>query len=66
MNRVSVEASFFKRLSSAENLIYAGRLYGISAAEAERKAKRILERLGFDSDRMGEEMERLSRECSKK
>ena len=66
MNRVSVEASFFKRLSSAENLIYAGRLYGISAAEAERKAKRILERLGFDPDRMGEEMEQLSRGMQQK
>ena len=38
MNRVSVEASFFKRLSSEENLIYAARLYGISAPEAERKS----------------------------
>ena len=61
MNRVSVEASFFKRLSSAENLIYAARLYGISATEAGRKSKQILERLGFDTDRMNEEMEHLSR-----
>ena len=66
MNRVSVEASFFKRLSSAENLIYAARLYGISATEAERKAKRILERLGFDADRMDEEMESLSRGMQQK
>jgi len=66
MNRVSVEASFFKRLSSAENLIYAARLYGISATEAERKAKRILERLGFDADRMDEEMEQLSRGMQQK
>ena len=66
MNRVSVEASFFKRLSSAENLIYAARLYGISATQAERKAKRILERLGFDPDRMDEEMEQLSRGMQQK
>lgn len=66
MNRVSVEASFFKRLSSAENLIYAARLYGIPAPEAERKAKQILERLGFDPNRMNEEMEHLSRGMQQK
>ncbi len=66
MNRVSVEASFFKRLSSEENLIYAARLYGISATEAERKSKQILERLGFDVDRMNEEMEHLSRGMQQK
>ena len=66
MNRVSVEASFFKRLSSAENLIYAARLYGISATEAGRKSKQILERLGFDVDRMNEEMEHLSRGMQQK
>ena len=66
MNRVSVEASFFKRLSSEENLIYAARLYGISAPEAERKSKQILERLGFDADRMNEEMEHLSRGMQQK
>ena len=66
MNRVSVEASFFKRLSSAENLIYAARLYGIPATEAERKSKQILERLGFGADRMNEEMEHLSRGMQQK
>ncbi len=66
MNRVSVEASFFKRLSSTENLIYAARLYGLPAAEAERKARQILERLGFDADRMDEEMEHLSRGMQQK
>lgn len=66
MNRVSVEASFFKRLSSAENLIYAARLYGISAEEAAKKARHILERLGFDAKRMDEEMEQLSRGMQQK
>ena len=66
MNRVSVEASFFKRLSSTENLIYAARLYGIPATEAERKARQILERLGFEADRMDEEMEQLSRGMQQK
>src|SRR5438093_11430556 len=30
VNRVSVEASFFKRLSAFENLSYAARFYGMS------------------------------------
>ncbi len=66
MNRVSVEASFFKRLSSAENLVYAARLYGISAAEARKRAQVILERLGFEAKRMDEEMEQLSRGMQQK
>ena len=66
MNRVSVEASFFKRLSSAENLIYAARLYGIPAAEAAKKARNILERLGFEAKRMDGEMEQLSRGMQQK
>lgn len=66
MNRVSVEASFFKRLSSAENLIYAARLYGITAETAEKRAREILERLGFNANRMNEEMENLSRGMQQK
>src|SRR2546421_6514796 len=33
INRVSVEASFFKKLSPLENLMYAARLYNMPAAE---------------------------------
>ncbi len=32
VNRVSVEASFFKRLSATENLAYAARFYGLTPA----------------------------------
>ena len=32
VNRVSVEASFFKKMSAAENLGYASRFYGMTAA----------------------------------
>src|SRR2546430_15532764 len=48
INRVSVEASFFKKLSAIENLVYAGRLYGVAPDEAKRKALAILRRLGID------------------
>ena len=33
VNRVSVEASFFKKLSAAENLGYASRYYGMTARQ---------------------------------
>ena len=66
INRVSVEASFFKRLSSEENLVHSARLYGLSARDARAKAEKILVRLGFDPPRMDEMMEDLSRGMQQK
>jgi ABC-2 type transport system ATP-binding protein len=37
INRVSVEASFFKKLSPMENLLYGARLYGMEGKETRRK-----------------------------
>jgi ABC-2 type transport system ATP-binding protein len=45
INRVSVDAAFFKKLSPMENLLFAARLYGLPASEARREAVRILARL---------------------
>ncbi|MGH3088089.1 MAG: ATP-binding cassette domain-containing protein, partial [Rubrobacteraceae bacterium] len=42
MNRVSVEASFFKKLSAMENLLYGAKLYGVTSAEARPRIKEIL------------------------
>ena len=36
INRVSVDAAFFKKLSPMENLLFAARLYGIDGATARR------------------------------
>ncbi|MCZ6680702.1 MAG: ABC transporter ATP-binding protein [Candidatus Poribacteria bacterium] len=66
INRVSVEASFFKKLSSEENLIYAARLYGVPVRQARRKAGQILRRIGFDTKRIDEQMENLSRGMQQK
>src|SRR3954447_15451974 len=43
VNRVSVEASFFKRMSAAENLAYAARFYGFGPAHTRRRIPEILE-----------------------
>jgi ABC-2 type transport system ATP-binding protein len=64
--RVSVEASFFKKLSSAENLGYAARFYGLSGRETRERIPEILERVGFPPDRRGEPMENLSRGMQQK
>jgi ABC-2 type transport system ATP-binding protein len=66
INRVSVEASFFKKLSAMENLVYAGRLYGIGPDESRAKAMSILRRLGVDMDRVNEPLEKLSRGMQQK
>src|ERR671930_1740785 len=42
VNRVSVEASFFKKMSSNENLSYAARFSGMTAAETNAKLPEIL------------------------
>ena len=61
VNRVSVEASFFKKMSAAENLGYAARFYGLTARDTRDEIPRILERVGFPPERRGEPMENLSR-----
>jgi len=66
INRVSVDAAFFKHLSSQENLVYAARLYGIPVKEAKLNAQKILNKLGFDTNRMNESMEDLSRGMQQK
>jgi len=64
--RVSVEASFFKKLSAAENLGYAARFYGMTAGETRDRIPEILGRVGFPPDRRGEPMEHLSRGMQQK
>jgi ABC-2 type transport system ATP-binding protein len=66
VNRVSVEASFFKKMSAAENLSYAARFYGMTPKQTRDRIPEILERVGFPSDRRGEAMEHLSRGMQQK
>jgi ABC-2 type transport system ATP-binding protein len=66
VNRVSVEASFFKKMSPAENLQYASRFYGMTPRDTVERIPAILERVGFPADRRGEPMENLSRGMQQK
>jgi len=66
VNRVSVEASFFKKMSAAENLGYAARYYGMTSKETRDRIPEILQRVGFPPDRRDEPMEALSRGMQQK
>jgi ABC-2 type transport system ATP-binding protein len=66
VNRVSVEASFFKKMSAAENLSYAARFYGMGSDQTRDRIPEILERVGFPAGRRGEPMENLSRGMQQK
>lgn len=66
INRVSVEASFFKKLSPMENLIYAARLYNMPGDEARTKIQQILTRLGIPKDRIRQPLENMSRGMQQK
>jgi ABC-2 type transport system ATP-binding protein len=66
INRVSVDAAFFKKLSPMENLLFAARLYGLNAGEAKANAKTILHRLGIAESRLGRPVEQMSRGMQQK
>jgi ABC-2 type transport system ATP-binding protein len=66
VNRVSVEASFFKRMSAVENLSYSARFYGIGLHETRVRIPEILDRVGFPSSRRNARMDQLSRGTQQK
>jgi ABC-2 type transport system ATP-binding protein len=66
INRVSVDAAFFKKLSPMENLLYAGRLYGLGATETRQRGLRILDQLGISTRVALNPMEHMSRGMQQK
>jgi ABC-2 type transport system ATP-binding protein len=66
INRVSVDAAFFKKLSPTENLMYAARLYGVDSGHARREIVRILGRLGIAESRLSRPLEQMSRGMQQK
>jgi ABC-2 type transport system ATP-binding protein len=66
INRVSVDAAFFKKLSAWENLRYAARLYGLSIKDAKKESLNILAELDFGETRFYEPLEDLSRGMQQK
>ncbi len=66
INRVSVEASFFKKLSPMENLLYAMRLYGRTSEDLKAEITTILGGLGIKPDRVNAPLEQMSRGMQQK
>ena len=66
INRVSVDAAFFKKLSGLENLMYAARLYGLPGKEARAQAFQILRRLGLKDKEITGPLEDMSRGMQQK
>jgi ABC-2 type transport system ATP-binding protein len=66
INRVSVDAAFFKKLSPHENLAYAARLYGMDARKARARVVTILARLGIGEKRLDRPVEQMSRGMQQK
>ncbi|MFN2465068.1 MAG: ABC transporter ATP-binding protein [Candidatus Dormibacteria bacterium] len=61
INRVSVEAAFFKEMSPWENLCYAARLYGVPRAGMRVIVEKVGTRLGLSEDILDKPMKQLSR-----
>jgi ABC-2 type transport system ATP-binding protein len=61
INRVSVEAAFFKEMSPWENMAYAARLYGRGGPGTRAQVEEILKRLGLALDTLDRPMKQLSR-----
>ncbi len=66
INRVSVEAAFFKKLSPMENLLYAGRLYGLDGDTIREQSVQILTRLGLEGKALYAPVEEMSRGMQQK
>lgn len=66
ISRVSVEPSFFKKLSATENLLFTAQTYGMGRREATRSMLEILARLGIEEDRARRPLEQMSRGMQQK
>lgn len=61
LNRVSVEAAFFKEMSPWENMVYAARLYGDAGGRLRPRVEELLDSLGLQRDALDRPMKQLSR-----
>ena len=61
INRVSADPSFFRSMSSIENLMFFGRVYGLKTSGIKSRAYDILERLMLTAEQARDPMQNLSR-----
>ena len=61
INRVSADPSFFKSMTAMENLMFFGRVYGLTPQDIKERTPEIMRRLGLEWARAIEPMSHLSR-----
>jgi ABC-2 type transport system ATP-binding protein len=61
INRVSADPSFFSQMSALENLLFFGRVYGLSSDDIAVRAPEILDRLGLSREHQRSMLKELSR-----
>ena len=61
INRVSADPSFFGQMSALENLLFYGRVYGLSNREVRARSGEILDRLGLSNSHQRSMVKELSR-----
>ena len=61
INRISVQAGFFKKLSPIENLLFSARLYSMDVRGTRIRVEKILLRLGLEERAIYEPMDEMSR-----
>ncbi len=66
INRVSVEASFFRMLSPMENLLFSAGLYGIPKKLAIQRIYEIIDLIGLERKRMHDRIKDFSRGMQQK
>lgn len=66
INRVSVDAALFKRLSAVENLAFTARLYGLPRAEIQERVVALLRRVGIEEGKLHAPIEEFSRGMQQK
>lgn len=66
IHRVSVEASFFKKLSAYENLFFSAGIYGLSKKYALKKIHELMTSIGFNHSRLKDPIEDFSRGMQQK
>ncbi len=66
INRVSVEASFFRMLSPMENLLFSAGLYGLSKRDAIARIHEISAMIGLEKKRMHDRIKDFSRGMQQK
>ncbi|ABV33607.1 MULTISPECIES: ABC transporter ATP-binding protein [Pseudothermotoga] len=66
IHRVSVEASFFKKLSAYENLFFSAGIYGLSKKYALKKIHELMASIGFNHSRLKDPIEDFSRGMQQK